>query len=60
MSYDDGSHWMPAGLRGTADGKWTVDVRAPKSAKHVSLRATAKDDAGNTVSQTVMRAYALK
>ncbi|MFE2733504.1 S8 family serine peptidase [Streptomyces sp. NPDC059349] len=60
VSYDDGSHWTPAGLRRTADGKWTVDVKAPKSAEHVSLRATAKDDAGNTVNQTVVRAYSLK
>ncbi|MFD4647731.1 S8 family serine peptidase [Streptomyces sp. NPDC058441] len=60
VSYDDGSHWTPVGLRRTADGTWTVDVKAPKSAEHVSLRATAKDDAGNTVNQTVVRAYSLK
>ncbi|GAA1265370.1 MULTISPECIES: hypothetical protein [Streptomyces] len=60
MSYDGGSRWIPAGLRRTADGTWTVDVKAPKSAEHVSLRATAKDDAGNTVNQTVVRAYSLK
>ncbi|MET7856318.1 S8 family serine peptidase [Streptomyces sp. NPDC005318] len=60
VSYDEGAHWTTAALRRTAGGKWTVDVRAPKSAEHVSLRATARDDAGNTVSQTVIRAYGVK
>ncbi|MGW4386491.1 hypothetical protein [Streptomyces sp. NPDC004685] len=60
VSYNDGSHWIPAGLHRAADGQWTADVKAPKSAEHASLRATAKDDAGNTVSQTVVRAYTLK
>ncbi|MFF0398442.1 S8 family serine peptidase [Streptomyces sp. NPDC005248] len=60
VSYDDGAHWTTAALHRTGDGKWTVGVKAPKSAEHVSLRATAKDDAGNTVSQTVVRAYGVK
>ncbi|WP_255950924.1 S8 family serine peptidase [Streptomyces odontomachi] len=60
VSYDDGSHWTGATLHRTADGAWTAQVRAPKSAHHVSLRATAKDSAGNTVDQTVLRAYGVR
>ncbi|CAG6393732.1 S8 family serine peptidase [Streptomyces cocklensis] len=59
VSYDDGATWTALHLarHGTT---WTSTAKAPRSAGHVSLRATAEDDAGNTVSQTVLRAYALK
>ncbi|UWE10309.1 S8 family serine peptidase [Actinacidiphila bryophytorum] len=59
VSYDDGATWTALHLarHGTT---WTAPVTAPRSASYVSLRATAKDDAGNTVSQTVLRAYAVK
>jgi hypothetical protein len=60
LSYDDGAHWTPATLHGDGHGAWTTTVRAPRSASYVSLRATAHDDAGNAVSQTVVRAYALR
>ncbi|MFE7609666.1 S8 family serine peptidase [Streptomyces celluloflavus] len=59
LSYDDGAHWTPAALRATADGSWATTVTAPRTARYVSLRATARDTAGNTVSQTVVRAYGL-
>lgn len=35
----------------------SAEVRYPRSADHVSLRATAWDDAGNRVEQEVIRAY---
>ena len=60
VSYDDGSDWVPATLREQADGSWTASFKAPKPAAFLSLRATAKDDAGNAVSQTVLRAYGVK
>lgn len=59
LSYGDGAHWTPATLRATADGSWATTVTAPRTARYVSLRATARDTAGNTVSQTVVRAYGL-
>jgi hypothetical protein len=60
VSFDDGSSWVPLSLHRTADGRWTADVKAPKSARYVSIRGTAKDDKGNTVTQTVLRAYGVQ
>ncbi|MFC6594417.1 S8 family serine peptidase [Kitasatospora paranensis] len=60
VSFDDGSSWVPLSLHRTADGRWTADVKAPKSARYVSIRGTAEDDKGNTVTQTVLRAYGVK
>jgi hypothetical protein len=57
VSFDDGATWVQAEPAEHGNGSWTASVKAPKSAAFVSLRATAHDDAGNTVSQTVIRAY---
>ncbi|WP_233223519.1 hypothetical protein [Amycolatopsis sp. CA-128772] len=56
-SADDGRTWPPAVTLRTGD-HWTVVVRNPASG-FVSLRAKASDDDGNTVQQTVIRAYAI-
>ncbi|WP_290052376.1 S8 family peptidase [Amycolatopsis solani] len=56
-STDDGRTWQPAPVLRTGD-HWTVAVRNP-AAGFVSLRASAGDDRGNTVRQTVIRAYAV-
>ncbi|MGW3659019.1 hypothetical protein ACWD6R_26550 [Streptomyces sp. NPDC005151] len=60
VSYDDGATWKPAQLRqdGTS-GAWTASYDAPHHG-YVSLKAEAWDDAGNRVSQEVIRAYGLK
>ncbi|MEU4562427.1 S8 family serine peptidase [Actinoplanes sp. NPDC023936] len=58
VSYDDGRTWQKAALRGTGD-KRVATVRHPAGKGFVSLRASAADSAGNTVKQTVIRAYAL-
>jgi len=50
VSTDDGTNWRQAATVGTA--AWVPGGRTP-----VSLRVTAKDRAGNTVTQTVIRAY---
>jgi subtilisin family serine protease len=55
-SYDDGASWRPATLRRTGTG-WTAEVRHPGGTGFVSLRAAATDPAGNTVTQTLTRAY---
>ncbi|MCR6489367.1 S8 family serine peptidase [Amycolatopsis sp. OK19-0408] len=56
-STDDGRTWQPAVTLRTGD-HWTVAVRNPASG-YVSLRASAADADGNTVRQTVIRAYAV-
>ncbi|MFC1412115.1 S8 family serine peptidase [Streptacidiphilus sp. N1-12] len=59
VSYDDGENWTALKLTRTADGRWTAGLKAPKAAAFASLRATAKDAAGNTVTQTVLEAFGL-
>jgi subtilisin family serine protease len=58
VSYDDGATWLPA----TVDQRrpqWTATVSHPDSAGFVSLRAHMVDRSGETVQQTVIRAYRL-
>ncbi|MBF8187964.1 S8 family serine peptidase [Nonomuraea sp. K274] len=54
VSYDDGRTWKPAPLLPTGKGKWTTAVRSGS----LSLKATASDTKGNTVSQEIIRAIA--
>jgi hypothetical protein len=54
VSFDDGATWRPVDLTGA--GVATFD--APRRG-FVSLRASAWDDAGNAVTQEVIRAYGL-
>ncbi|MFF1606552.1 S8 family serine peptidase [Amycolatopsis sp. NPDC058278] len=56
-SVDDGRTWQPAVTLRTGE-HWTVVVRNPAGG-FVSLRTSASDDGGNTVRQTVIRAYAI-
>lgn len=56
-SLDDGKTWRPARVSG-AGLNHTVLVDHPAAGGgFVSLRASATDSAGNTVEQTVIRAY---
>ncbi|MFC0528016.1 S8 family serine peptidase [Phytohabitans kaempferiae] len=59
VSYDDGKSWQRASLRRGGDG-WVASVRHPGAAGFVSLRAASTDSGGNTVTQTVVRAYRLR
>jgi subtilisin family serine protease len=59
VSYDDGQTWQRATVRGGGDHR-VVTVRHPRSAGFVSLRVHAAGAAGNSVTQTVIRAYALR
>jgi hypothetical protein len=59
VSYDDGASWRAAPLSRTG-ADWSANVRLPKGASYLSLRATATDDAGNKVSQEVIRAAAIR
>ncbi|NUT94580.1 MAG: hypothetical protein HOY78_21435, partial [Saccharothrix sp.] len=50
-SFDDGATWVPVR---------TLVPRGGKPGDYVSLRVTASDTEGNTVDQTVLRAYRLR
>ena len=56
MSYDDGRTWRPVRLTGSG-GDRVAHLRHPDRPGSVSLRAEATDTAGNTVQQTIVRAY---
>ncbi|MFD5570008.1 S8 family serine peptidase [Streptomyces cadmiisoli] len=56
LSYDDGATWTTARLSGKGNGKVSLKLGAPSSARYVSLRVYAGDSGGNTVEQTVLRA----
>lgn len=56
-SADGGGQWRPVRLREDGD-HWVADVQNPSGGK-VSLRATAKDADGNTVTQVIENAYAV-
>jgi subtilisin family serine protease len=61
LSYDDGATWRLLGLTRTPSGGWKATVTHPRAARggYVSLRATARDDAGNRVEQEIIRAFGL-
>ncbi|MFG3686666.1 S8 family serine peptidase [Micromonospora sp. NPDC047740] len=59
VSYDGGKTWRKADLHRTGAG-WAASVRHPAGPGYVSLRATARDSAGNTVSQRIIQAYRLR
>ncbi|QGN48638.1 S8 family serine peptidase [Micromonospora sp. WMMC415] len=59
VSYDDGATWQRTALTRDGDG-WRTSLKAPKFASFVTLRTTAGDSAGNTVSQTITRAFGLR
>ncbi|WP_437040085.1 S8 family serine peptidase [Streptomyces sp. enrichment culture] len=56
VSYDDGDTWTTARVSSRGNGKVSVELGAPKSARYVTLRVHAGDSRGNTVTQTVVRA----
>lgn len=61
-STNDGGKWNPAEVARAGDGRYTVRIPHPKlgeTSGFVSLRAEAGDTAGNRMSQTLERAYAL-
>ncbi|MEU6207856.1 S8 family serine peptidase, partial [Micromonospora musae] len=60
VSYDDGAHWRTQSVRRSKDGSWTAALQAPKGASYVSLRARASDGSGNSVDQTVIRAFGVR
>ncbi|MEO3818472.1 S8 family serine peptidase [Plantactinospora sp. B24E8] len=59
ISYDDGTHWQRAELKRDESG-WRTTLKAPKGSSFVTLRVAAADSAGNTVTQTITRAFGLR
>jgi hypothetical protein len=56
-SFDDGRTWRPVAVTLDQPTSATATVSHPSGNRYVSLRARATDSAGNTVTQTVIRAY---
>ncbi|MFG1709635.1 S8 family serine peptidase [Nonomuraea sp. M3C6] len=59
ISYDDGATWHKASLT-RAGGGWTTTFHAPAGTGYVTLRTTAHDRDGNSVTQSITRAFGLK
>ncbi|MFC6017096.1 S8 family serine peptidase [Plantactinospora solaniradicis] len=59
VSFDDGRTWQKVPTRKLREG-YVATIQHPRQAGHVSLRAYAVDSAGNTVTSTVIRAYAIR
>ncbi len=55
-SFDDGASWEPLDVH-RIDDRGLAVVSHPDTPGFVSLRATVKDSAGNSGSQTILRAY---
>lgn len=59
VSYDDGATWGPVRLTGKGLNR-TAHVVHPAGQGFVSLKASATDSAGNSVEQSIIRAYATR
>jgi subtilisin family serine protease len=58
-SADDGKTWQTVPVAAAGTG-WVATVTNPGAAGFVSLKASAADSAGNSVVQTIVRAYAVR
>jgi hypothetical protein len=56
VSFNSGKTWTRAKVALLGGGRFTVTFTAPPSAQ-VSLRSTARDPAGNALTETILRAY---
>ncbi|WP_306205438.1 S8 family serine peptidase [Actinoplanes sp. RD1] len=59
VSYDDGATWHRAAVRPRATG-WSARIAAPRTARFVTLRTSARDTRGNAVEQRITRAFGLR
>ncbi|MGW5433798.1 S8 family serine peptidase [Streptomyces sp. NPDC004059] len=59
VSYDGGVTWHHTTLTRTAQG-WNTQLDAPAHAQFVTLRTSAADTEGNSVTQNITRAFGLK
>ena len=59
VSYDEGKTWELVDLNREKDS-WKARIENRKNASSVSLRASAWDDAGNSINQDIIKAFGLK
>ncbi|MFC7264543.1 S8 family serine peptidase [Streptomyces lutosisoli] len=59
VSYDNGKSWKAVPLTG-AKASWKGTLSVPRDAEFISLRASATDDQGGSVSQEIIRAVGVK
>ncbi|QHA04438.1 S8 family serine peptidase [Streptomyces broussonetiae] len=59
VSYDDGATWHTVPLTGKG-ASWHGTLTVPRTATSVSLRASAHDDKGGSVTQEILRAVAVR
>ncbi|WP_392757147.1 hypothetical protein [Streptomyces sp. LN590] len=59
ISYDDGATWQKASLTHRGDG-WETTLHAPAKTAYATLRTSAHDRQGNSVTQSITRAFGLK
>ncbi|MFF3888774.1 S8 family serine peptidase [Streptomyces sp. NPDC001914] len=60
VSYDDGATWKSVPLSGGGTARWKGTLNVPRGAAFVSLRASAHDDRGGSVSQEIIRAVGVR
>lgn len=58
-SINDGVSWTAAPVRSLGAGRWAATVPNP-AGRRISLRVTGHDRAGSTITQTLVRAYAVR
>ncbi|KOV67878.1 S8 family serine peptidase [Streptomyces sp. MMG1121] len=59
VSYDEGTTWRTVSLTGK-NASWRGTLTVPRGAKSLSLRASAHDDQGGSVTQEIIRAVAVR
>ncbi|MFJ8652290.1 S8 family serine peptidase [Streptomyces rochei] len=61
VSYDAGRTWREVRLRGgDGEASWQGTLSVPRDAEHLSLRASARDDRGGSVTQEILRAATVR
>ncbi|WP_437087981.1 S8 family serine peptidase [Streptomyces sp. enrichment culture] len=60
VSYDDGTTWTSVRLTGGKGATWHGTLNVPRDAASVSLRASARDDRGGSVTQELVRAVGVR
>ncbi|MEV5143822.1 S8 family serine peptidase [Streptomyces sp. NPDC052727] len=60
VSYDDGTTWRTVPLSTGRDAFWRGTLTVPRGASSVSLRASAQDDKGGSVTQEIIRAVGVR
>ncbi|MFD6286693.1 S8 family serine peptidase, partial [Streptomyces sp. NPDC060205] len=60
VSYDDGQSWRKVGVSKAGATTWQGTLTVPRGTPYVSLRASAADDRGGSVTQEIIRAVGVR